>query len=217
MSIALALACTSWGTPGVLLHADRFDGPLTQWVTEYRQAPGSKVEARGGRLVMDVASGATAWFRTPLSGDYLIRFTRKVVMAGGANDRLSDLNMFWMASDPRTAELFTRTGEFEQYDNLRMYYVGVGGNTNTTTRLRRYDGTGARQLLGEYSDRAHLLQPNHRYAVEIAVYRGCTRVRLDGDTLFSFRDPEPLLNGYFGLRTTQSRQEIGDFQIYQLK
>ena len=30
------------------------------------------------------------------------------------------------------------------YDTLRTYYVGYGGNANTTTRFRRYDGTGAR-------------------------------------------------------------------------
>ncbi len=222
MSLALAAvvalsACPNWGHPARQLYADQFSGPLEQWVSEYRHGPGAWIGTRGGKLVMDVDSGATVWFKRPLEGDYVISFTRKVLVAGARNDRLSDFNMFWMASDPANPSLFTRGGAFAQYDPLRLYYAGIGGNTNTTTRFRRYSGNGERTLLSEYSDRRHLLEANHDYAVEIAVYQGCTRVTLDGETVFSYRDPEPLKEGYFGFRTTQSRQEIDNFKIYQLK
>lgn len=224
MSAALAVAAaltacagTGIGQPGKVLHEDRFDGPLTQWIHEIEGKPASQVRAQDGKLVMDVAGGATAWFRQPLSGNYVISFTRKVVMAGGANDRVSDLNMFWMARDPVDANLFTRSGKFEDYDSVRMYYAGVGGNTNTTTRLRRYDGKGAKVLLQEHLDKAHLLEGNREYAVQIAVVDGCTSVAIDGETVFSYRDPQPLTDGYFGLRTTWSRQEIDDFEVRRLK
>jgi len=208
--------CTDWGQRGALLYQDDFSGPFQGYVAEYDRKPGNVIDNRDGRLLLDVANGATVWLDKPLSGDYVITYTRRVVVEGGRNDRLSDLNHFWMARDPHNAALFTRSGKLEDYDNLDLYYVGFGGNSNKTTRLRRY-GDGQRQLLGEFTDAAHLLQPNHDYAIEIAVYRGCTRMRVDGQEYFSYRDPHPLTSGYFGFRTTWSRQTVDDLKIYQLK
>jgi len=209
-------ACTAWGERGPLIHQDDFNGLLKGYVAEYAAKPGNTIENRDGRLLMDVDSGATVWLDKPLSGDVLISYTRRVVVDGGKNDRLSDFNHFWMARDPHKASLFTRTGKFEDYDDLDMYYVGIGGNTNSTTRLRRY-GDGRRVLLGEFKDKAHLLEANRDYAIEIAVYKGCTRMRVDGQDWFSYRDPQPLTSGYFGFRTTWSRQTVDDLKIYQLK
>jgi rhamnogalacturonan endolyase len=209
-------ACTNWGRPGAVLVRDDFGGPLTGWVAEYARKPGNVVENRDGRLLMDVDSGATVWLDKPLSGNVLISFTRRVVVDGSRHDRLSDLNVFWMARDPKRDNLFTRSGKFEDYDDLSMYYVGIGGNRNTTTRLRRY-GDGRRELVGEYTDAAHLLAPNRDYRVEIAVYDGCTRVRVDGNTWFTYRDPHPLTRGYLGLRTTWSRQTVDDLTIQRLE
>jgi hypothetical protein len=209
-------ACTQWGTRGALLFQDDFSGPLSGYVSEYEKKPGNVVASQDGRLVIDVDSGATVWLDKPLSGNVLISYTRRIDVGGGRNDRLSDLNHFWMAQDPHNARLFTRGGKFEEYDNLNMYYAGIGGNTNSSTRLRRY-GKGQRVLLAEHLDAAHLLKPNHDYKVDIAVYDGCTRVLLDGQEYFSYRDPEPFTSGYFGFRTTWSHQSIGHLKIYQLK
>ncbi|WP_228892682.1 DUF6250 domain-containing protein [Pseudoduganella aquatica] len=213
---AHAQECGSWGRPGALLHSDGFDKDLSQWVAEYRAAPGSSITAAGGKLTMDLAGDATVWFKPRLSGDIQISYRRKMLMAGGANDRLSDLNQFWMASDPRNVNLFTRDGTFAQYDALSLYYMGMGGNTNTTTRFRKYDGKGQRVLLGDLADSEHLLLPNREYQIDIAVYQGCTRILVDGEPYFTYRDPEPLRSGHFGFRTTHSRQEISDFKVYQL-
>jgi hypothetical protein len=198
----------------VLFHDD-FGGPLTGYVAEYARKPGNVVENRDGRLLIDVDGGATVWLDRPLPANVLIGFTRRVVVAGGAHDRLSDLNVFWMARDPKRDNLFTRSGRFEDYDDLALYYVGIGGNRNTTTRLRRY-GDGVRALVGEYTDAAHLLAPNRDYRIEIAAYAGCTRVRVDGATWFTYRDPHPLAGGWFGLRTTWSRQTVADLTIRRL-
>jgi rhamnogalacturonan endolyase len=209
-------ACTQWGERGALLHADDFHGELASYVAEYARKPGNVVANRDGRLLIDVDSGATVWLDKPLAGDLVISYTRRVVVEGGKNDRLSDFNHFWIAQDPRKASLFTRSGKFEDYDDLTLYYAGIGGNTNTTTRLRRY-GEGKRVLIGEHLDAAHLLAPNRDYQVEIAVYKGCTRMLVDGAEVFNYRDPQPLTQGYFGFRTTWSRQTIDDLKIYQLK
>lgn len=208
--------CSAWGERGALLFQDDFHGPLQGYVAEYAHKPGNRIENRDGRLVIDVDSGATVWLDRPLEGNVLIAFTRRVVVDGGKNDRLSDFNMFWMARDPANANLFTRDGTLEAYDRLDLYYAGIGGNHNTTSRLRRY-GDGQRTLVGEHLDAAHLLEKNHDYRVEIAVFDGCTRVRVDGADYFSYRDPKPLTRGYFGWRTTLSHQTISDLKIWQLK
>lgn len=209
-------ACTQWGQRGALLHQDEFDGPLTGYVSEYASKPGNVIASRAGRLLIDVDSGATVWLDKPLSGNVLITYTRRVIIDGGKNDRLSDVNHFWMARDPSQASLFTRSGKFEEYDGLQLYYAGIGGNTNTSTRMRRY-GNGERAIVGEHLDAAHLLKPNHDYKVDIAVYNGCTRMLVDGQEYFSYRDPKPYTGGYFGFRTTWSRQSIDHLKIYQLK
>lgn len=214
---AQAQECTSWGKPGALLHADGFDKGLAQWVAEYKSSPGSSVAAAQGKLTVDVAGDATVWFKPALSGDVQISYRRTMLMRGGPNDRLSDLNQFWMASDPRNANLFTRDGTFAQYDALSLYYMGMGGNSNTTTRFRKYDGKGQRVLLGDLADSDHLLLPNREYQIDIAVYQGCTRILVDGEPYFTYRDPEPLRAGHFGFRTTHSRQEITDFKVYRLE
>ncbi len=81
-------------------------------------------------------------------------------MENGPNDRLSDMNFFWMASDPNNPNLFTRTGLFKEYDVLQLYYAGIGGNFNTTSRFRKYEGTEGKDVVKEYTDKEHLLQPN---------------------------------------------------------
>ncbi|RJG21270.1 DUF6250 domain-containing protein [Massilia cavernae] len=211
-----AAACDSFGERGALLHEDDFNGPLAGYVAEYARKPGNVVDNRDGRLLIDVDSGGTVWLDRPLSGNLVITYTRRVVIDGGNNDRLSDLNHFWMAHDPANPDLFTRSGTFEDYDRLHLYYAGIGGNGNTSTRLRRY-GAGQRVLLGEHLDRDHLLAPNRDYQVEIAVYNGCTRVRVDGKDYFTYRDPQPYTRGYFGFRTTWSRHTIDNLAIHQLK
>lgn len=213
---AAPAACTDWGQRGALVYQDDFSGPLTGYVTEYAHKPGNVIADKNGKLVIDVDSGATVWLDKRLSGNLAITYTRRVVVDGGKNDRLSDFNHFWMASDPHNPNLFTRSGKFEDYDNLDMYYVGMGGNTNSSTRFRRY-GDGKRAMLAEYRDRAHLLEPNRDYQVEIDVYNGCTRMLVDGAEYFSYRDPQPLTSGYFGFRTTWSRHSIDNLKIYKLK
>ncbi|MFZ6765766.1 DUF6250 domain-containing protein [Undibacterium sp. Di26W] len=210
-------SCSQWGKPGKLIYQDDFDTDLRQWQVESADTLHSNISVANHQLLIDAAAGVTVWFKQKLSGDILVRYTRRVVMEQGRNDRLSDLNQFWMATDPRNPHIFTRKGVFEQYDALRLYYVGIGGNTNTTTRFRKYQGNGERTLLAELNGSDALLQANRDYVIETAVYQGCTRLLVDGKVFFSYQDKDALRDGYFGFRTTQSRQQIRDFKIYQLE
>lgn len=204
---------------GTLIYSDNFTNPLdtSRWIVEMAPAPNSSVYTQHGKLVLDTKGGVTVWLNMSLSKNIRIEYDRKVVIAGGVNDRLSDLNNFWMARDPRNKNLFTRNGVLESYDSLQLYYVGMGGNSNRTNRFRKYEGNGERKLLQEYTDPAHLLQANKVYHITIVVKNGVTSFWVDGACYFSYKDPAPLLEGYFGFRSTKSHQEITKFRVYQLE
>ncbi len=202
-------------SPGLVLYADDFSHGLAQWVVE--QQPGGTVTADHGTLFIHDASGCTVWFRPKLTAPVVITYDAVLSAAG----RVSDLNCFWMADDPaRPGDLLAaghaRDGRFAAYDALRTYYVGYGGNTNTTTRFRRYDGTGARPLAPEHDLGAaeFLLQPDRVYHITlIATASGHVQFIRDGAVVFDVQDPAPLTAGWFGFRTVQSRMEIRNFRV----
>ncbi|MGK9477831.1 exo-rhamnogalacturonan lyase family protein [Melioribacter sp. OK-6-Me] len=209
--------CTEQYQIGDLLYSDDFENGLNNWIVETKKSPFSKVGIINGKLSIDVEYGTTIWFKEKLEGNLLIEYKRKVIVDKGYNDRLSDLNQFWMALDPRNKNLFTRDGTFSSYDSLCLYYAGIGGNSNTTTRFRKYQGNGQRTLIYDFNDEKHLLQPNKTYFIQIVVYNGTTSFFVDGNLYFSYKDSEPLTEGYFGFRTVKSHQEVDDFKVYRLK
>jgi hypothetical protein len=158
-----------------------------------------------GALILRADRGLTVWLRQQLLGHYEISFTRTVL----ADGRLSDLNFFWEAQLPRG---FTQSGKLEEYDKLKLFYAGIGGNTNSTTRFRYYDGSGARKLLQEYTAADYLLKAGHPYRIRIVVDARGTRLYVDDREYFNA--PGPLLGGgYFGFRSTQSRQKVEHFTV----
>ena len=201
-----------------LLFSDDFGKELAaHWVTEMEDKPGSTVYTDQQKLVLDTRGGVTVWLKQQLQGNIQIEYDREIMVGGGKNDRLSDMNQFWMAEDPRNENLFTRSGKLSDYDSLRLYYTGIGGNTNKTSRFREYDGKGDRVLLGEHLDTPYLLQPNKLYHIIIVVRYPETSCWVDGRLYFSRRDPDLLREGYFGFRSTWSRQEISHFRVYRLR
>jgi len=197
---------------------DDFSVDRGRWVVE--QMPGGRCVIGGGVLTIDDAAGCTVWWREQLSAPVVITYEATVIDAGGPHDRVSDLNCFWMATDPRAPDLFApgqgRTGKFEEYDGLRTYYVGQGGNENTTTRFRRYSGDGAKPLRPEHDRRepALLLEGNRPYLIQLMVLAdGTVRYLRDGKVIFDYVDPAPLREGWFGFRTVHSHLRIRDFQI----
>ena len=121
-----------------------------------------------------------------------------MVMQGGKYDRLSDLNCFWAANDPKYPDdLFARSqwrdGIFKNYNTLNLFYVGYGGMIIQPTRFRRYKGEyygvaddKVKPLLKEYTDAPHLLVPNQWYEIRIRVEKGITTYSVNDAELFRY-------------------------------
>lgn len=209
--------CDGW-VKTAILHEETFEQPaLDNWVPELLTPESSSVEVNSGQLDVDVDAGATIWFKHALGGDISIEYEVTMVDEGGANDRVSDLNQFWKAVDPNNSNLFTRDGDFGRYDELLLYYVGKGGNNNSTTRFRKYPGDGSRDVISEYVDDAHLLVANKSYQIEIRCLGATTQYVVDGEIYFDYLDSDPIPEGHFGFRTVRSHARLDNFIVYRLE
>lgn len=208
---------------GKLLYKDDFKHGLSSWRIEMEK-PGF-VTAKRGTLDIDVPEGVTVWLRQPLDGPVMIQYEATVVSAGGPNDRVSDLNSFWMATDPRSpADLFAqpRTGAFAQYNSLRMYYVGLGGNANTTTRFRRYIGAATDRPLLPENDLSVARDPskgifaNKPQLITLIASGTLIQYWRDDKKIFEMTDAEPYTHGWFGLRTTRNHMRVRHLRVIRL-
>lgn len=172
-------------------------------------------------LEITTPDGLTLWLDRKLQAPVAIEYDA-CIMTGAPGDRLSDLNAFWMASDPTSADFWKNSqgrGKFLNCYGMSLYYLGYGGNGNTTTRFRRYDGDRRGidnpdyrpAILKEYTDPEHLLQEGKWYHVRIEADGFRTQCFINGERVVDYRDPEPLTSGYFGFRTTKSRSRITNF------
>ena len=193
------------------------------WKVE-SESPDYKVTFRGDTVEIVSPKGLTLWRKEKMSGKVTIEYDACVVSETG-KDRLSDLNCFWMASDPKHPDNLWkrekwRNGIFLNCYSLQLYYMGYGGNHNSTTRFRRYDGNEAGitdpqarpAVLKEYTDAEHLLKANHWYHIKITNENNRVSYYIDGKRLVDFRDVKPLTEGWFGFRTTLSRTRITNFR-----
>lgn len=207
-------------TVGEVLVQDDFARGLKLWRTELEK--GGTVTTRDSTLEIDVPGGCTVWLASPLEGPVLISYEATVVAAGGPNDRASDLNCFWMARDARSpTDMFAtaRSGKFSDYDRLRCYYVGFGGNSNTTSRFRRYIGeSGNRPLLPEHdlSASEFLIVPNLAQTIHLVAAGSSIGYYHNGRRLFAFEDSEPYTSGWFAFRTVTSHLKFKNFRVFRL-
>lgn len=211
-----------------ILFEDDFSGNLSRWVVE--QTPSGKTQVIGGELDIDDApgthdkGGCTVWFKEKISGPVRITYDATMVQKGGPNDRISDLNCFWMASDPKNPEnLFVgskeRSGNFKKYDSLRTYYVGYGANENATTRFRRYPRPrDDKPLKPEYdlSEAKFMNVPNKTIKIELVADGKRIQFLRDGEPIFTYDDPEPYQEGWFGFRTTRSHIRFDNFKVTRI-
>lgn len=186
------------------------------------ESPDYKLNFLGDTLEITAPEGITLWRKEKLKAPLTIEYDA-CVMDEGNSDRLSDLNCFWMASDPSSPDNFWRNskgrGKFLNCYGMQLYYLGYGGNSNSTTRFRRYNGdrrgiedaTFRPKIIKEYTDKQHLLEANKWYHIKITTDGFRTQYFINGERLVDFRDPEPLTSGYFGFRTTKSRTRITNF------
>ncbi len=207
-------------TIGKLINSDDFSSDAGNWKSELET--GGSVTIDHGRMDIDVPGGATVWFKPQLQGPLLIEYQATVISAGGPNDRVSDLNCFWMAHDSRNSDdIFAvqRTGKFSDYNQLLTYYVGLGGNGNTTTRFRRYIGDPVvRPLLPEHdlSGSENMITPNKSQTIDLVANNNLVQYYRDGKKIFEFNDPHPYTSGWFGFRTTKNHVQFQSFRVYQL-
>jgi hypothetical protein len=221
--VTLALifgGCAAHPESGRVLFEDDFSHGLANWQIETEQ-PG-RIAADNGVLDIDVPAGVTLWFKPRLEGRIAIEFEATAVSEGGPNDKVSDLNVFWMANNRDGVQPVyarRRSGAFAGYNDLLTYYVGLGGNRNTTTRFRRYIGDPVtRPLLPEHdlSAASAMLVPNRKQTITLIADGQTIEYRRDGKPLLVFEDPNPYLQGWFALRTTYSHLRIGHLRIYRL-
>jgi hypothetical protein len=205
---------------GRTLYSDDFRFGLAHWALESEQP--ARVTATGGVLDIDTPAGLTLWFRAELRGPVLIEYQAAAVSAGGPNDRVSDLNCFWMATDrhaPTGPPDAARSGAFAEYNNLLSYYVGLGGNGNTTTRFRRYIGSETERPLLPENDRTapdELLRSNLFQTIRLVADDRLIQYYRDEQRLFEYDDPHPYTHGWFAIRTTKSHLRIRHFRVYRL-
>jgi hypothetical protein len=198
------------------------DDDFRHWQVESEQP--AQVSLRRGVMDIDSPAGITVWLRHELTGPVEIEFQATAVAAGGPNDQVSDLNVFWMArnsDDPRVPPFVKRrSGRFAEYNDLLTYYVGLGGNRNTTTRFRRYIGDPEiRPLLPEHDLSAPdtRLVPNRKQTITLIARGNHIEYRRDGRPLFVFEDATPYTSGWFALRTTHSHLRIEKVRIRRLR
>ena len=210
-----------WTVGQVLFEQTFDDEDLDAWTAELES--GGEVTAEDGKLEIDVPGGASIWFEPLIEGPVLIEYEATVIDAGGPNDRVSDLNCFWMARDARNEEdLFAtkRSGKFADYNELKCYYVGLGGNSNGTTRFRRYIGHPQRRpLLPEHDLTAerYMITPNVKQTIRLIAADGQIEYWRDDENIFDYDDPKPYTSGWFAFRTVANHMTIDNFRVYRLE
>jgi hypothetical protein len=223
LSLAMALmlaGCTGAVPPAPVLPVEQ---GLPGWTVEAEAGDAASVRAIGKTIDIDTPEGLSLWWNAPIDGPVAIEYDVMAVSEGGPNDAVSDVNAFWMATDPAAPGgsplLYGRSGAFADYDTLQTYYVGIGGNRNGTTRMRRYVGeAGNRPILPQHdrSDPDALLQPNRWTSVRLTADGGTVTVAYDGKPLFTMQDDQPYESGWFAIRTTKSHLRIRNVRITPL-
>jgi hypothetical protein len=197
------------------IYSDNFEKDWSNWNIEFEQPEKSSVKIIDGKLDVSTTIGATIWFKTQLSGNIMITYDVKVMEDGCNYDRVSDMNAFWMATDPSSNSI-QRDGKFASYDNLNLYYAGVGGHYNKFTRFRKYNNIEDKPVLKEYTDKEHLLVGNKLYSVKIIVNKGQIQYFLNGELYWDFQDEKPFTQGFFGFRTSKSHQQFDNFKVFKM-
>lgn len=195
----------------------------TYWTVEALE---NKISFHNDTIEINAEKGFTMWWNEKLSGNVEISYKACMMDEGRENDRVSDLNCFWMAQDPiHPNDIFKRSswrgGIFGRYYSLNMYYMGYGGNNNTTTRFRKYNGDFESfekekkrpEIITEYTDKKHLLKPNHWYQIRIVCKEKRIQYYIDEKLIIDFTDDDPYTSGWFGFRTTESRVRLTQFSI----
>ncbi len=220
---AKAFMCNTYAQQRV--YKANFKKGISDWVVE-TNSDSTQLITQGKTLEIIAPKGLTLWYKHSLENFTVIEYEAMVVKGGGKYDRASDLNCFWMANDPENPDDFFkrsswRNGVFGKYYSLQLYYVGLGGNNNSTTRFRKYDGDYNRfvnnrvrpEIIKEYTDSDHLITANKWCHIKIVMNDGLVQYYYNNELIFSLKDEAPFKKGYFGIRTVKNHMKIRNFKI----
>ena len=221
--IVVAVLLSSFGNVSQnedhLIFHESFES-MENWIVE--QMPGGTTSIIDGKLDIDDLSGCTVWYKKEMEAPFIIEYEVTVINENGSNDRVSDLNCFWLAKDMTSPDDFfknseKRAGKFQNYHDLRLYYVGLGGHDNSKTRFRRYEGNGSRPILPEHdlSDPQYLITANKCNQIRIEVLDTSVQYYYNGKLVYDVNDPTPYKNGYFGFRTYKNHMKLDNFKIFK--
>lgn len=198
------------------------------WVVE-DHSDKAVFQTRGDTIEISTPKGLTLWYKPRMTGDYEITYSACMPMDGDPNDRLSDLNCFWGANDPQHPDnLFSRSeyrhGIFQRYKTLTLFYVGYGGNYNSTTRFRQYysglpeqNDKEVRPVIKEYTDPEHLLKAGKWYHIRIVVKEDTSRFYVNDELLFTRKMKPQEADGNYGLRLLENHVLFVGFKVKQYK
>lgn len=192
------------------------------WEVETQTYENSRFVFADNTLEIDAHKGATVWFKPKLHGECVIEYDITIIADEGINDRVSDMNCFWMFSDPHQKDKSLafasnkRQGKFSHYNTLQGYYVGLGGHNNTRTRFRRYDGRYERNLLPEHdlSASQYLIVPNQKYHLVLVARETKIQYWRDDQLIFDYTDSIPYTEGWFAFRTVNNHMLVENLKIY---
>lgn len=178
---------------------------------------GERVWVEDGRLHVkadnpNVAGGgvATVWWKKPHAADFKLELDAHVV---SSSTQANNINLFFSYGDPSGRPLYeTRTGrqsaDYGLYHKLDGYIVtflndakGEGGahpegGAKARVRIRRNPGF---RLLEELF--AGRCAAGTTYRLAVTKRGGTVAFAVDGRTVLTAQDPQPLGGGLFGLRT----------------
>ena len=105
-----------FGMGWILSRAEKYPAGLdwkgfeSYWTVE-SESPDYRVEFVGEGVELTAPKGLTLWYRKPMEAPCVIEYDARVMLER-EGDRLSDLNCFWMASDPKHPDdIFARSDE----------------------------------------------------------------------------------------------------------
>lgn len=228
-----------WCAPPLRLQGEPL--PVAPGLPGWRieaQDPRTRVEVAAGSLTWHTPAGLSIWWGQPLAGHWRLRLVATPLPAppeaGALAGRISDLNLFWNATEADGSAPSLRDGAFARYDTLGAWYLGFGANGNRTTRLRHYGGSAeARTLLDGWADApeampqdrqgamtpATRLQPGVPLQLQIESRPEAPpgqphlRVWAGGRLLFERHEPPRLMGGHFALRSTASAFRITAIEV----
>jgi hypothetical protein len=204
-----------------IIFSDKFENGLFNWIIE--QVTGGTTEIKDGKLDVNDKNGCTIWLNHKLPRNFRVIFDVVMIDNGGIYDHVRDLNFFFKAVDPMVPEnIFAnsekRAGIFANYNHLRTYYIGYGGNRNSSTRFRKYPGDGSRPLLPSHdlSDEKYLNIANLKRHVEITCHMNKITFKVDELVVFDIDDENAFSEGWFAFRTVDNHMSIDNFYVYAL-